>query len=550
LIAGAAALASGPVLDGALAEVTDLAEMVAQLLVMRRERRFFHAAQFNLPVNLLPVVILDMNTPFFPAWRPRLAPLRSGLSQAVHPLRRATLCQIEQTLGPALPDSFLKKSPRGPHSRCRVFCLGRTFWGWVWQILQANTSCREVLRQVQALQALLGLPAIDENTSAYCQARSKLPTALLEQMLQSSCASAQTQSAATTLLQGRPIKVMDGSSVRLPDTEQNRHAYPASPNQYSRPGFPILKILTLFCLRSGALLARATGNLDTAETRLLTHLAGHLQPGDILTGDRAYGLYVMLHWTCRLGADLLARLNCRSRRVDFRQCLQELGQGDALFLWHKPKVNSKLFSPEQWEQVPQTMVVRVVRRRLQQKGFRTRELTVVTTLLDPQLYPAQELLAVYFRRWRLEMCLDDLKTTLAMAQLTCRTPELVHKELLLFLITHNLLRWIMAQAADLGPPLERISFKGTLDTFRQWSTALPQLRGPAKGCKQRKLWRLLLTIIAADGVPERPRRKEPRAVKLKSKYPRLTKDRHRYVDRWSRNKKRRIQRAKKSTPLN
>jgi hypothetical protein len=492
-----------------------------------------------------------MQTPFFPAWRPRLAPLRSCLSQAVAPLRRATLCQIEQTLGPALPDSFRNKSPRGPHSRCRVFCLGRTFWSWVWQILQANTSCREVLRQVQALQALLGLPAIDENTSAYCQARSKLPTALLEQMLQSSCASAQALSLAPTLLDGRPIKVVDASTVRLPDTQENRRAYPASPNQFSRPGFPLLKILTLFCLRSGALLARATGNLKAAETRLLTNLADQLQPGDILTGDRAYGLYVMLHWTYSLGADLVARLNCLSRRLDLRHCLKKLGQGDALFLWHKPKVASKLFTPQQWEQVPQTMVVRIVRRRIQQKGFRTRELTLVTTLLDPQLYPVEELLAVYFKRWRLEMCLDDLKTTLAMEQLSCRTPELVQKELLVFLITHNLLRWIMAQAAERGGvPLERVSFKGTLDAFRQWSTALPQVRGPAKRRKQRELWRQLLAIVAADGVPHRPGRKEPRAVKKRSKYPRLTKDRHRYVDRWSRNRKRRAQRAKNRDLLN
>lgn len=492
-----------------------------------------------------------MNTPFFPAWRPCLAPSRVSLRQAADPFSRATLCQVEQTLGPTLPSGLLQKPPSGPHSRRRVFCLTRTFWCWVWQIFQGNTSCREVLRQFQAMLALLESPPIDEDGSAYCQARQKLPTPLLEAIFQASFQSAEKKAPPPTLLQGRPVKVADASTVRLEDTPQNQTAYPASPNQFSRPGFPTLKLLALFSLRSGGLLARATGDLQLAETRLLMGLAQHLQPGDVLAGDRAYGLYVMLHWTYGLGADLVARLNCLSRRVDFRQRIQKLGPGDGLFLWQKPKVPSKLLSAEQWDQVPETMVVRILRRRIEQPGFRTRELTLVTTLLDAPLYPAQELFELYFQRWRLEMCLDDLKTTLRMEKLKCRTPMLVQKELLLFLTAHNFLRWMMAQAAETGTaPLARISFKGTLDAFRQWSAALAQVRGPGKLAKQKALWRELFRIIAADQVPERPGRREPRAVKTKSKYPRLTRSRLTYTDRWSRNKKRRVQRAKKRALLN
>jgi hypothetical protein len=458
---------------------------------------------------------------------------------------------VEQTLGPALPPELLQKPPAGPHSRRRVFCLSRTFWCWIWQIFQGNTSCREVLRQFQAMLALLELPPVDEDCSAYCQARQKVPLQLLEAVFQASFRSAEKKAPPSTLLQGRPIKVVDASTLRLEDTPKNQTAYPAASNQFGRPGFPALKLLTLFSLRSGALLARATGTLKAAETRLLMGLAEHLQPGDILTGDRAYGLYVMLHWTQSLGADLVARLNCRSRRVDFRRRLQKLGPGDGLFLWHKPKIPSKLLNSEQWAQVPQTMVVRLVRRRLEQPGFRTHELTLVTTLLEAPGYPAQELCELYFQRWRLEMCLDDLKTTLGMEKLNCRTPALVQKELLLFLTAHNFLRWIMAQAAQTGSaPLEHISFKGTLDSFRQWAAALAQVRGPGKLTKQKALWRQLLRIIAADPVPQRPGRREPRAVKKKSQYPRLTRSRHTYVDRWSRNKKRRVQRAKKRALLN
>jgi len=458
---------------------------------------------------------------------------------------------IEQTLGPALPAELLAKPAAGPHCRRRVFPLVRTFGCWIWQIFQANTSCREVVRQVQALLGVLEQPDIDEDCSAYCQARAKLSLGLLEKAFAASSLSAQKKAPPSTLLQGRPIKFVDASTVRLEDTPANRAAFPPTQNQFSRPSFPLLKLVALFGLASGSVLARAIGTKKVAETRLLMSLREHIQPGDVLGGDRAYGHYVIAHWAKTLGADLLARVNTRSRRVDFRQRIKKLGPHDALFLWHKPKVPSRLLSAQEWAQVPETMVVRLIRIRLQRPGFRTHDLTIVTTLVDPELYPAQDILAAFLKRWRLEMCLDDLKTTLGMEQLKCLKPETAQKELLVFLVAHNLLRWVIAQAAQAGEvDLERISFKGTWDAFRQWSEAVEQVRGPGRLAKQKRLWRKFLRILAADLVPERPGREEPRAVKKKSKYPRLTKPRDRYVERRSRNKRRRVQHAKNQARLN
>jgi hypothetical protein len=195
--------------------------------------------------------------------------------------------------------------------------------------------------------------------------------------------------------------------------------------------------------------------------------------------------------------------------------------------------------------VPETITVRILQTRIRRPGFRTRELTLVTSLLDPQLYPAQELLAAYCQRWRLEMCLDDLKTTLGMEMLGCKSPALLHKELLIFLTAHNFIRWLMAQAAHRQTVgLERLSFKGTLDAFRQWTQALAQVRGPRIKNQRRRLWEQFLETLGADLVPERPERQKPRAVKKRSKYPRLTKPRNIFVERWSRNKRRRVARAK------
>jgi hypothetical protein len=206
-----------------------------------------------------------------------------------------------------------------------------------------------------------------------------------------------------------------------------------------------------------------------------------------------------------------------------------------------------LFSAEQWAALPQQLTVRIIRVRVTQKGFRTRELTIVTTLLDADLYPSEEVLAACLKRWRMEMCLDDLKTTLGMEMLNCRSPELLEKELLVFLTAHNFLRWMMVRAAHLDQVnIERLSFKGSLDAFRQWSQALAQIRGSRK---RTKMWRCFLSALAADLVPLRPGRREPRAVKKRSKYPPLSKPRRTFVDRWSRNKRRRVVRASKKASL-
>jgi len=175
------------------------------------------------------------------------------------------------------------------------------------------------------------------------------------------------------------------------------------------------------------------------------------------------------------------------------------------------------------------MTLRVVRAACSQKGFRVRQVTVVTTLLDPQLYPAQEILASYRRRWRLEMCLDDLKTTLQMDLLRGRSPAMVQKEVYTRLITRNLIRCLAAEAAaERDVPLERISFKGSLDALRQFSHAMAQARSKKQ---RRALWGQLLEALASDLVPDRPGRREPRAVKRKkNKYPRLASPRRTFRD--------------------
>jgi hypothetical protein len=244
----------------------------------------------------------------------------------------------------------------------------------------------------------------------------------------------------------------------------------------------------------------------------------YLQTGDIVLGDRAFGEYSTLAQLPQRGADVVARLH-QKRRVDFRKA-KRLAKGDGLFVWTKGCQQSDLSTARQWQRMPAPITVRIIRFTATLRGYRHRRLTLVTTLLDPQLYPAREIIALYARRWSLELCFRDLKTTMGMETLRCQSPEMAEKELLAYLVAHNLVRCVIAEAvARYQVDLPRISFKGTVDALRQYSAAIAQ--APNRRLR-RALWEDLLLNLARDLVPLRPNRREPRAVKRRPKaYPLL-----------------------------
>jgi hypothetical protein len=242
-----------------------------------------------------------------------------------------------------------------------------------------------------------------------------------------------------------------------------------------------------------------------------------------------------------LGIDFIGRT---TRRIDGRQRLKRLGHNDWLMEWTRGAQPSPWMSIAEWQALPATLTLRVVKGSLYQKGFRVRQVTVVTTLLDAQCYSPREILCAYLHRWRLEICLDDLKTTLHLESLRNRSPEMAQKELYARLIAHNLIRCTMAQAAAAHHvPLNRISFKGSLDAIRQYSQAMARAKSRKK-CAQ--LWSGLLRALATDLVPDRPGRREPRAVKRKkNRYPRLVGPRRKFRDHLKRHDREKISRLRK-----
>jgi hypothetical protein len=461
-----------------------------------------------------------MNTPFFPQLRARLAPL----GRRVQALRQHSLLHLDQLFGPLLPPGLLAQADAGPNSRDRVYNLRRTFFGFLYQVLHPDCPCRQIVRQIQALFALHHGGRVDEGTSAYCQARDRLPPDLLPRLR---CAAAAHAEKFGRLWHGLAVKVIDGTSTSLPDTPKNQRAYPQPGGQQPGCGFPLLKLVGVFSLATGALLAYAKGNKHQHELTLLQQLLAHLKRGDLALADRGFSAYTLIGLLWRRGVQSLVRLH-QARSSDLRKG-KRLGKNDRLMVWRQPRQKPRYLPKALWQLLPKELSVRVVRFVLEVPGFRTQSVTLVTTLLDARAYPAEELARLYARRWRIELWFRDLKTSMGMEVLRCKSPKLVHKELEMFFIAYNLIRGLMAEAGVLHDvPLERLSFKGTVDSVRQFSIALAQ--APSRK-KQKQLRARLLEILAQDQVPDRPGRREPRAVKRRPKpYPLLNRPRRQFKE--------------------
>ena len=323
------------------------------------------------------------------------------------------------------------------------------------------------------------------------------------------------------------LKVADGSSTSLPDTLQNQRAYPQSGGQSPGCGFPLLKLVGIFSLATGVLLDYAKGNKHQHEILLLQKLLQAFKPGDLLLADRGFSGYTLLAWLIGRGIPCVCRLHWR-RPGDLRRG-KRLGKNDRLLLWQKPQLKPGYLSASLWKAIPEELAVRVIRYTLPTKGFRCRSITLVTTLLDAKAYPAEDIACLYARRWQIELWFRDIKTTMSMEVLRTKSPLMVHKELEMHFIAYNLIRCLMVQSSALhAMPLERLSFKGSLDAARQFSAAIAQARSTKK---QKHLLSQLLHAIARDPVPERPGRREPRAVKRRPKpYPLLNRPRHKFKE--------------------
>jgi hypothetical protein len=266
----------------------------------------------------------------------------------------------------------------------------------------------------------------------------------------------------------------------MPDTAKNQRAYPQSGEQKPGCGFPWMKLVGVFSLSTGVLLDYARGNKHQHELNLLRRLLDTFKPGDLGLADRGFSCYTLLALLWLKEVPALFRLH-HSRSGDLRRG-KRLGKNDRLVVWKKPKNWERRYLPlALWQRIAPELSVRILRYSLRRRGYRTRSLTLVTTLVDAQRYPAEELALLYAKRWQIELWFRDIKTSMGMEVLRCQSPKMIHKELEMFFIAYNLIRCLLLQASrNHAVEVQRLSFKGTVDTVRQFSVAIAQARSRKK----------------------------------------------------------------------
>lgn len=431
-----------------------------------------------------------------------------------------------EMFGDFVPARFLSKETKGENSRERELPPRVIFWAFVNQVLDPGSSCREILRKVEAWwRWKVSREDVPKalTTSAYCQARKRLGLDTIQLIKQHLAWTLERGVLEAEKWFGRDVRIVDGTGISMPDTPENQARWPQSSLQAAGCGFPQMKVVGLFSLASGALLAEAIGSREH-DIKLARQLWSRLKRGDVLLADRGFSAYSELAALKGRGVDGVVRLH-QARRADLRQG-KHLGEGDRQVTWKRPAKCPPDISEEEFAQMPQTLELRLIRLKVAVPAFRTREVMLVTTLTDAGQYPAEEIRKLYGARWQIELHFHQIKVLQQMDVLRCKTPEMIEKELQVHLVAYNLIRCFMQRAAHIHvQPLARISFKGAQDTARHFASAIHACSSNRK--KQDGLIAQMLAVIASDPVPERPGRSEPRARKRRPKnYQLLTKPRH------------------------
>lgn len=391
-----------------------------------------------------------------------------------------------------------------PQYRERVYSPLATLSLFLEQVLGADHSCQDTVARSLSSRVAQDLPPAGLNTGPYCKARQRLASGLLvalgQTLGQRLCQAQQD----AWRWRGREVKLIDGTTVSMPDTQANQASYPQSRVQKPGLGFPVMRIVGIISLGCGAVLDWAQGACEgkhSGETSMLRSLDAALSEGDVVLMDRYYTGYFTLARLRALGVDFVSRQH-QLRHMDFRQG-KRLGKGDHVACWSRP-VRPKWMTVDEYEATPLSLEVRETC---------VGNWVLISSLYDAKTVSREDLSQLYGWRWHVELDLRAIKTVMQMDVLRCKSPAMVVKEVAAHLLAYNLVRSVMAQAADRAGCVPRmISFKGALQQLRAFEE---QLR---HGAYHRIAWlcEVLVRGIARMKLPHRPGRVEPRAVKRRS----------------------------------
>ena len=399
----------------------------------------------------------------------------------------------------------------------RIYTPLVTLWIFLGQVLSADHSCRAAVARFVAHRVSRGQRACSSHTGAYCQARKRLPEQFFAHIARDVGQALHQASEPKWLWKNRNVYMFDGTTISMPDTPSNQEAYPQSNKQKPGVGFPLARVAAIFSLSCGAILDLAVAGYSgkgQGEITLFRQLWDLFRPRDIVLTDALMCNYQNLCCLQQRGVDMVTRLNKAIRKADFRHG-QRLGTNDRLVRWKKSWIRD--MDREQRRALPDFITIRQCRFWVDQPGFRSHEVILVTTILDPRDASVAELAELYGMRWNNETDFSSLKVTLQMDVLRCKTPELVRKEIWTHVLAYNLIRTIMAQSCCRAGVLPReVSFKATVQTLEAFQ---PFIAGPS--CRSRvgrlMLYEQIMDAIAVHQVGNRPGRIEPRLRKRRFK---------------------------------
>lgn len=372
------------------------------------------------------------------------------------------------------------------------------------QVLEADGSCQKAVNGWAAQRAADGLSPCSVRTGGYCRARQRLPLEMVSALTRQTGRLLSQKALAPWLWRGRAVKLVDGTGLSMPDTQENQVCYPQPSTQASGVGFPLARLVMVICLATGAALDAAIGphsGKGSGELGLVRRLLAGFRPGDVMLADALYCNYFLIATLMAAGVDVLFEQN-GARITDFRRG-QSLGTRDHIVRWPKPAARPEWMTPEQHAQFPDELTLREAKVDHQ---------VLVTTLLNHRQVTKRDLSALYARRWNVELDLRNLKTTTGMDVLSCQTPQMNEKQLWVHLLAYNVIRLLMAQAAcNAGIDPRGLSFKHTVQLWTEWVS---------RGLSATKDCGRLFTLIAQCRVGHRPGRIEPRMRKRRPKpYP-------------------------------
>jgi len=390
-----------------------------------------------------------------------------------------------------------------PEHRERLYPPTVTLSMFMRQALEADSSCQKAVNGWAAQRVADGLSPGSTRTGGYCRARGRLPLSMISGLTRETGRQLSARARPHWRWHGRAVKLVDGSGISMPDTEDNQSAFAQPSTQAPGVGFPLARLVVVICLATGAALDAAIGphsGKGSSELGLFRRLGAAFEPGDVMLADAFYCNYFLIATLAAAGIDVLFEQN-GARITDFRRG-HSLGARDHLVYWRKPEIRPQWMTLEQYRAFPDELRVREAKSHHQ---------VLVTTMIDGKI-SKDELAALYSRRWNVELDLRNIKTTMGMEVLHCQTPEMNEKEMWVHLLAYNLIRLLMAQAAaDTGVDPRDLSFKHSLQLWTEWN---------CRGLMATTDSGQLFALIAQSEVGKRPDRIEPRQRKRRPKpYP-------------------------------